>query len=348
MSFRTQLRSRVFCLAAIAIPFTLFVRADGRCQSILPGPGDSVPAPMIPQPLQVFSQVPLSTPPFGYLRTAQCDDSGTMFFAASTPPRTGVTYLSLSADGQRQTVYPMPKYVDENPWNTLFSVPPDGKLQVLFVLPGQQPPRWISFDKDGKITRVVTLSAPSDIDVRSFAATSDGSLLLLGFYPLTKAHGKDEGNTYTAIFNRNGDLVTRLTPEDAGIQPNGQFAGSPEEPAAVEGDQFFSISSSGKSLEVIATDGSVVRRLPLPAVRPGDQLVGLNISGNLALMTYMNFKATPRSSYLLLNAATGEPYRFFLPPAAVQGSLTCFDSSRGFTFLSGGNGHLSLIQSALP
>lgn len=347
-SMQTQKR-RLFCLIVVAMSLPLLFRVEARCQSVLPGSGDLLPSPVVPQTLQPFSQVPLSVPAFGWLRTAQCDDSGTMFFATTAgPPRSGVTYLSISADGQKQTVYHPPDDVNENPWNTVFSVSPDGRLHLLLVIPGQQPIEWLTFEKDGKLDTVVTLAAPSDIDVRSFSTTAQGYLLLVGYYPLTKTHGKNEGETYTAIFNFKGELVAKLTPEDAGMQANGKFAGSPEEPAAVEGEQFFWTSSSGKSLVVTATDGTTVRRLPLPAARPGDQVMGLRISGGQALITYVNFKTDPRTRYLLLNAATGDRYGVYLPPTGIRGSAACFDSSRGFTFLLPSGGHLSLVRSLLP
>src|ERR1700679_2588463 len=95
-------------LWVVALAFTtlLVFRGEGRCQSVVPG---TYPLPVMPRTLEVFSQVPLSVPPFGFLRTAQCDDSGTMFFAVTSgPPRSGVTYLSISADGQKQIVYHPP------------------------------------------------------------------------------------------------------------------------------------------------------------------------------------------------------------------------------------------------
>lgn len=341
-----RLCGRLFQLLAVGACLPLLVQAGGHAQSVLPAAVAT--APVMPRTLAVFSQEPLSVPPFGYLRTAQCDDSGTMFFAAAAPPRTGVTYLSISADGQKQTVYQMPEYVDENPYNTLFSVSPDGRLQLLFVIPGEQPPRWLSFDKDGKLSRVVPLSAPPGIDVRSFATTSQGYLLLVGYHPLTEKHGKNDGETYTAIFDPRGELVAKLQSVNSGLQASGEFAGPPEEPAAVEGEQFFWIGNSGKSLIVTATNGSTVRRLSLPGARPGDQPIGLIMSGGLALISYLNMKATPRMSYLLLNASTGDRYGLYLEPAGMHASLGCFDSSRGFTFLSGNNGHQMLVQSALP
>ena len=340
----TALRSS--CLAAIAL--ALVISGDAGGQSIAVPIDNSIPAPVLPQYLKVFTEIPLSVPPFGYLRTAQCDDSGTMFFAAALPPRTGVTYLSISSDGQKQTVYHLPQEVVDMPYNTLFSVTPDGMLQLLLVVPGQQAPRWFTFQKNGEVSRVVTLSAPVDIDVQSFSTTAQGYLLLVGYHPLTKAHVKDEGETYTAIFNDKGELVTKLTAEASGMQANGEFAGSPDEPAAVEGEEFFWIDSAGKKLVVTATDGSIVRRMPLPGARPGDQVMGLHISGHMALISYVNFKATPRMSYLLVDASTGDRYGLFLQPSGVKASLGCFDSSRGFTVLSGDRDHLTLLRSLLP
>lgn len=345
---RMSLRERSLCLVAIMVAFSLALCLEARCQSAAPQSYNANSPIVFPTVLSAFSQQPLSVAPFAYLRMAQCDDSGRMFFAAAPGGAVGgVTYLSISADGEEQANYDIPKYIKDYPYNASFSVTPDGMLQLLFVVPGQ-PVRWLKFDKQGALSNVVQLPVPSDISVRSFATTSQGYLLLLGYHPLTDTHAKTDGEAYRAIFAPNGNLVANLKTAKSGMQSNGTFADSPEEPATVEGEQFFWITSSGKSMVVMDTDGNVVRTLRLPGARPGDQAVGLRISGDMALVTYINFKATPHESYLLLNATTGLEYGLYLPPPDARGSLTCFQSSRGFTFLNFSKGHLRLVQSRLP
>lgn len=345
---RMQLRKSLLCLSTVAFALSAGLCPEVRCQSLAQEPSNSSSPIVFPTVLSGVSQEPLSVPSFGYFGMAQCDDSGTMFFAAAAGAVGGITYLSISSDGDEQTVYDLPKYVADAPHNTWFSVSPDGTFHLLYVVPGQ-PVKWLTFGKYGQVHAVVTLPIPSDINVRSVATTAQGYMLLLGYHPLTSAHAREDGDTYEAVFDPNGNLVTTLKPGNSGIQSNLQFAGPPAQPAVVEGEQFFWITSSGKSMIVIATDGSTVRRVRLPpAPHPGDQIVGLRISGNLALITYMNFKASPHQSYLLLNAATGDEEGLFLPPFGVQGSMTCFQYSRGFTFLSYSKGRMSLVQSHLP
>lgn len=345
---RMNLRKRVFCLAAVALSLSLAVCPKARCQSIAQESQSSVPPIVFPTVLRSFSQEPLSVPPFPYIGLAPCDDSGTMFFAAAPGGAIGgIAYLSISADGTRQTVYDVPKYVRDYAYNVSFAVTPDGKLQLLFVVP-YQPVKWLRFDKDGELSSVVELPVPSDISVRSFAVTSQGYLLLLGYHPLTDAHGKDDGQTYRAIFAPNGSLVSTLKAEKSGMQSNLEFAGPPAEPAVAEGEQFFWLTSSGKSLVVMDTLGNIVRTLRLPGARPGDQAVGLHVSGDRALVTYIDFKASPQEAYVLLNATTGLEEGLYLPPPDLRGNLTCFQSSKGFTFLNPSKGRFSLIQSPLP
>lgn len=346
---RMQPRRRSLCLVAIAvvIALSLALRVDARSQSMAQRPYNRSPVVVFPRVLGAFSQEPLSVPAFGYLGAPQCDDSGTMFFAASAGAVGAITYLSISSDGEEQTVYDIPKYVTDYAQNTSFSVSPDGILQLLSVVPGQ-PVKWLQFNRDGELSRVTDISAPSEIVVRSFAVTSRGYMLLLGYYPPTPEHGNEDGETYRAIFAPNGNLVTKLKAENSGMQSNGQLAGPPEEPAVAEGEHFFWITSSGKSMVVMDTDGNIVRTLRLPGARPGDQPTGLRISGDMALVTYTNFKATPQQSYVLLNATTGLEYGLYLPPPSIRGSLTCFQSSKGFTFLSYSKGHVSLVVSNLP
>lgn len=172
----------------------------------------------------------------------------------------------------------------------------------------------------------------------------------MGVHPITDAHGKDDGNTCAAIFGPNGDVIVKLGVESSGVDPqSGKYSGPPEQPATAEGELFYRTTKSGKNLVVMDTAGSIVHQLRLSGARPGDRVIGLTISDNLALLTYVNFSATPQQSYVLLNATTGDRYGFYLPPVDLQhGGLTCFDRSRGLTFLSSTKGHLSSLQSALP
>jgi hypothetical protein len=306
---------------AFVVGLSLTLHAEGHCQSIAPELANSNPVILFPRTLQAFSQQPLSVRDFGYFGTAQCDDSGPMFFAASPGAVGGITYLSVSADGEEHTGYDVPKYVTDDPCNTSFSISPNGKPQLLYAEP-RQPVKWLGFDQDGELSSVTTLSAPSSIIVRSFAVTAQGYLLLLGYYPLTPAHSNHDGETYRAIFNSSGSLVAKLESEASGTQSNGQVAGPVEEPVAVEGEQFFRMASSGRNMVVMNTDGRIVRTLRLPDTRPGDPVNGLRISGSVALVTYINFKAAPQQSCVLLNAATGLEYGLCLPPAGARGGLT--------------------------
>lgn len=346
LPLRTQLLDRFLCSASI-VAF-LGLNPAARCQSVGQSPQASNSAIVFPTVLSAFSQEPLSVPSFSYTAFPPCDDSGDMFFAAAPGGAVGgITYLSISSEGEEQTVYDVPKYVNDYAYGTYFSVSPDGRLQLLWVVPNQ-PVKWLRFDKDGELSGVVTVPVPSDIQVRSFAVTSHGYLLLLGYFPLTEAHGKKDGQTFRAIFAPNGNLVARLKTTKSGMQSNGMFAGPPEEPATAEGEQFFWITSSGNSMVVMDTDGNIVRTVRLPGARPKDQPVGLRISDDMALVTYINFKAAPQESYVLMNATTGLEEGLYLPPPTVRGSLTCFQSSKGFTFLNPSNGHLSLVESRLP
>ncbi|MGB6134665.1 MAG: hypothetical protein WBG54_23005 [Acidobacteriaceae bacterium] len=303
------------------------------------------PQPILfPTTLDIFSSTPLSVPPFGYFGAAQCDASGRMYFAAGNPLAADVTYLSISSDGQQENVYSLPKAVLDAPHNVSFYAAGDGEMHFLVVQPGVSV-TWLRFDKDGRLSGTEVLPVPTNIDVNSFAVTPEGYLLLLGYHPLTTAHGADDGSSYRAIFDINGKRIATLSQEkeSSGTDPSN---GPSQEAVTAWGGNFYWID--GQSIVVMDTTGNVVRSLPFSMPSKTARVLGLHLSGGLAEITFLDIKARPQTRYLIVNAATGDAYGIYLPPEGEPMNLVCYDAKEGFTFLGVMGGHLSLVQALAP
>lgn len=340
----------------VLLAAVLFDGAAGFTQQVsAPVPHSEVPGwattPQIQfaQTLDVFTSIPLSIAPFGVLGSAQCDESGRMFFASFSslvPGTQSAVFMSLSADGQRQAVYALPREVQDQPHNTDFYAASNGELHLVVVQPGIRV-QWFRFDPAGKLEGEEDLPAPPDIVVRSFAVTGQGYLLLLGYRPVTTAHAAGDGKTYRAIFNSVGRLVKELAAADAGLGRDGIEQHPSEDFARADGETFY--ITNGHDLIEMDSVGDSLQTLLIQKPDPKDLVAGLHVSGGLAEITLLNFE--PRQpghpSFLVIGAADGEIRGLYLPPEHTS-LPECFDSKQGFTFLHSDKGRLSLVRALLP
>lgn len=324
-------------------------QASAPAPQNIPPEWGTAPQIQFARTLDVFATTPLSIAPFAILGTAQCDESGRMFFASlpSLIPRSeNVVYVSLSADGQRQVVYQLPREIQDQPHNTDFYAASNGELHLVVVRPGIRV-QWFRFDAAGKLEGKEDLPAPLDIAVRSFAVTRQGYLLLLAYRPVTPSHTAGEGKTYRAIFNPVGRLVTELAAGDAGLGSNGIELHPSEEFVRADDETFYMID--GHSLIAMDSIGNLLQTFQIRKPDPKDLMIGLYISDGLAEITLFN--APPRqpghTSFLVLGTADGETRGLYLPPENTS-LPECFDSKQGFTFLRYDKGHASLVRALLP
>lgn len=299
--------------------------------------------------LDVFTTTPLSIAPFAILGTAQCDESGRMFFASlpSLIPRSeNVVYVSLSGDGQKQVLYRLPREVEDQPHNTDFYAASNGELHLVVVQPGIRV-QWFRFDTAGKLEGEADLPTPPDIMVRSFAVTRQGYLLLLAYRPVTPLHATGEGKTYRAIFNPIGRPIAELAAGDAGLSPKGGELHPSEEFARADDETFY--MTDGHSLVAMDSTGNLLQTFEIQKPDPKDLVVGLHISGGLAEITLLNVlpHQPGHASFLVLGTADGETRGLYLPPEHTS-LPECFDSKQGFTFLRYDKGHESLVRALLP
>jgi len=305
---------------------------------------DSLSPRLTARTLEVFSSIPLSVPPFGFFGSPQCDATGRMFFEAGTPPSNDRIYLAISADGQRQTIYALPKDILDQPHNTLAYLSAGGEVHFLAMLPGKSL-KWLTFDEGGKLEHVVGLNAPTSLVMDSFAVTAGGYLMLLGYYPEGDKHSNVEGTTYRAIFSPSGDVVTQLPSERAAIAADSDPQRMREVHVKTDGDHFY--WTTGKIIYDLDSSGAVVRKIDIPKANESDQVLDIGMSGPMAEVTLASGPPW-RTSYLVLNSITGDAYWLYLPPEGSHMKLACFDSKRGFTFLVYENKRLRFEQAILP
>jgi YD repeat-containing protein len=293
--------------------------------------------------LQFFRTTPISIAPFGYFLPAQCDGSGRMYFESGTPPSRENAYFSIGPDGTGQVVYRIPQDLDNEPHNGAFYAESSGKVDLLVSLPGSSL-TWLRYDADGNLKSRTKLDAPLDVTLVNFAVTDSGHLFLLAVHPRQTKPSEDSGKTWRALFSPAGDLVATM-PAVAQKDPSAL----PGERVTAASDKFY--WASDHSIVVMDTTGTVERELALHKPDEKDRVSGLQISGNMAEITLMHVKQDGHNlaaSYLVLDLTTGNPYGLYLQPDEGPHTFTCFDSSRGFTFLGAVNQRLILGEALLP
>jgi hypothetical protein len=299
--------------------------------------------------LELFRSTPISAAPFGYALPAQCDGSGRMYFNSFTPPSNEHAYFSIGPDGAGQIVYRIPQDLDSQPHNGAFYAESSGKADLLVMVPGAGL-TWLRYDADGNLKGRAKVDAPLDLTLVSFAVTDSGYLFLLANHAeKNKANDggggtQESGRTWRGIFSPAGDAVTTLL-----VTAIRDGSEAPEDHVTASGDKYY--WAGAKSIVVMDTAGNVEREIAFHKPDEKDRVSGLQISGNMAEITLMHVKPDGHSlapSFLVLDLTSGSPYGLYLPPEERPHSLTCFDSSRGFTFLGPVNRRMMLGQALLP
>lgn len=314
------------------------------------GPPEAPTAPIVApsepilfaRTLQIFRTTPISVAPFGYALPAQCDGSGRMYFNSFTPPSSEHIYFSIGPDGAGQIVYSIPKDLDEQPHNDDFYVESSGKVDVLVMLPGASL-TWLRFRADGSLQSRTKLDVPTDVALESLAVTDSGFLFLMAHHPEDKKRPEDSGKTWRGIFSTTGDRVTAF-PTEARREPGT----APNERVTAAGEKFY--RATQHSIVVMDTTGHREREITIHTPDEKDRVSGLQISGNMAEITLMRLTDHHRLSptYLVVDLTSGNPYGLYLPPEEDPHGFTCFDSSRGFTFLGPVKQRMVLGQALLP
>lgn len=132
-----------------------------------------------------------------------------MFFEAAGPPQPHRTFLSISSDGQKQTIYELPEDVLDEVDNTYFYAARDGQFYLLIKPPGGSL-RLFTYDEDGKLKSRLALDAPKDVLLESFAVNSEGFVAVMAYHTGADARKTRQAASYRAIFNPAGSPVSTL------------------------------------------------------------------------------------------------------------------------------------------
>lgn len=295
--------------------------------------------------LTVFKRTPVSAPSFDFLGAPQCDGEGTMYFEAGTPVARNHTYVAIPRDGGAEVIYALPQEVEKSTPVTAFAAAPGGGLRLLVI--GPKLGVWIyRFRPDGEIADKTKLDAPPTIIPDSFATTAGGYTLLTGFYP-DAAHSADDGKTYRAIFDANGNRTATLPAEDAGLGKDGFMIAPSQTRVTTSGDLFY--WTDGKRVFVMDVSGHVTASYSIPKPDPKERVQAISASGGMIEITVLDVvRHQLKQKYLVINALSGEVEGIYAPPEGITAALACFDSKNGFMFLQGNHGHPELLQALLP
>ncbi|MGB8592804.1 MAG: hypothetical protein WA755_12905 [Candidatus Acidiferrales bacterium] len=107
----------------------------------------------------------------------------------------------------------------------------------------------------------------------------------------------------------------------------------------------------GNEILVISEFGDLVRRIPLPRENLGETVSRIDLSGGLlSLEFFVPMKDHPersQSHYLVLEAATGEPFGVYEAGDDVGDAMACFSARNGYQYLLFDNGMIKLTTARL-
>lgn len=295
--------------------------------------------------LTVFKRTPVAVPSFDYFGTPQCDGDGTMYFDAGTPVARNRTYLAVPRDGGAEVIYALPQEIEKGEPATAFAAAPSGGVRLLVISPRLGV--WIyRFRGDGEIADKLKLDAPSTILPDSFATTAGGYTLITGFYP-DAAHSADDGKTFRAIFDANGNRIATLAAEDAGLGKDGIMIAPSQTRVATSGDLFY--WTDGKRVYVMDVSGHITNSYDIPKPGAKEMVQAISVSGGMIEITVLDaVQHQLKQKYLVMDALSGDVNGIYAPPEGLTAGLACFDSKNGFVFLQGNHGHPELLQALLP
>lgn len=294
-------------------------------------PGDDVIT------LKATSYTKLPMPGFGFVDSAQCDDSGNMYFLTDHLQQTRV--LKVAPDGSKYEFFN--DKVDEPFRHIGFRASFDGSISNLYQTERSM---FVSTlrDAQSKPTRT-RLEVPDHLYPQQFAVFNSGAVLLSGHFE-KNAGSKLAGKSYLAIFGPDGKLRRKL-----------KNAGSKEDPDAkdVLPEGFASVAADGRAywlghseLYTITEFGDVQRvKLQAPEAYRADQLF---VTEGYAVVSFV--KARERKPldvlYALLSPSTGDVMRWYKPSEELGNNLVCFDKARGLTFYRV-EGRVKLIHASI-
>lgn len=285
----------------------------------------SVPTRQLKATSSTLTEVPF----FTFYDTAKCDQSGEMFFHTGSLNSMEVLKLKLIAGSAEPTVYKATsEFVAQKAGFLVnFSVSPSGDLWMI----GESRDReyyLFSFDSNGDTKSSSKLDVPEHLEIRDFAVSNSGVLLISGYFDRSAASGL-QGKTFISLLDSSGKIRKRL---DLESQKHDFALEKLHEDSVVFGDDGLLYTLEPSGILVISPAGSLVRQIKFDKP-PGFSAVNLALSsGYLAVWLYKPSKNGPTvAEFLVIDASTGESLALYKPTNETGDVALCYSRKEGFT-----------------
>jgi hypothetical protein len=314
----------------VALLFCAFVQKGSVNPKLLapPDPAFQLPA----RDLRVTSSTATEVPSFGFFGAPQCDKDGELFFHLNKGSLNTMEVLKLRfvAGSAEPTVYQAPPTFTGDKSGGFFinwSVTPSGEFWML----GESRARkyfLFKFNSEGTVTGETELAVPEHLDLRDFAVSDQGIVLVSGNFDHDATEGR-AGKRYVALLSTFGKVQKEF---DLKLDKVDLETMDLHEGAATYGEDGAFYVLGSQQVLVISQSGTIERRLSFD--KPKDaRAVHLAVSGGyLAIWLYKDNKDGPiTTQFLLMDTSTGESLVLYNTTPETGNAGLCYSRKAGFT-----------------
>jgi len=303
------------------------------------------PALQLPiKELRVISSAVTEVPTFSFFYPARCDKDGAIFFHLNKGSWNNMEVLKLKivSGSAEPTTYLAPADFTANKSGFFinFSVSPSGDLWMV----GESLKReyfLFKFDSDGKPTGQIKLAVPEHLDLRDFAVSDQGNILVSGSFD-RDANSSLSGKRYIALFDSSGRLQKEFDSKADGVDPNNTGM---HEAGIIYGDDGRLYVLLPQNILVVSQGGAIEKRIPFD--KPKDFLAThFAVSGGyLAIwLTKRNEHGPLFTQFLTIDVGTGESLARYNTTPETGNAALCFSRKDGFTMWQIENQRLKLLM----
>lgn len=312
----------------------------------------SAPPQQFPTSLVATSSQVLDVPSFSSVGSPHCSEKGEIFLHA--PRALGYfadsSVIQISAKSSDHVFYRLSGDLASTFAFAYLSVTPSAKVWFLDANIdeyGKDGSFYVfGFDSDGEMASQVKVNTPAYLDVDDFAVSQTGVIFMAAHFG-SDAPKPLQGKRFQALFEKSGRLRTMVQPEDSqdvDIKAIGSMNGGTVS-LGLDGNFYF---LRPDNIVVISESGETVRTISFKRPAPDLTAATLHLSEGLASIEFQRVdeNSSIHSEFLVLDAATGDTFGFYLPPEHV-GAPLCFSRNAGFIFLAKDGEKNTLVTAAM-
>lgn len=300
------------------------------------------------QELRVSGRISISSvPAFGQFGFSQSDDDGNLYFHPDTGNYSAMNVLRISPRNDSSTVYALDGEREKDCAFSGFSV--TKKSEVSMVVACRDANTYVySFDSKGNAKSRTRLDVPKGFyPTESFLVFESGVIFASGYFKQTAEKSLQE-KSFTALFEASGALRKQLRGLSKDVPLSERSKTFVENSVSLAPDDTFYVLQSD-SITQVNQFGKVLRRLKFEKPDNSALATKLDISGNYACiwLEIAKLGELSKAEFLVMNLATGEPFRLYTPSEELGQNAVSFSYKEGFKFLVTEQGTVKLIEAQL-